>query len=175
MDFLKLARARFSVRKYKNTPLEEEKLEKILEAARWAPSAVNFQPWHFIVINEKNRLEELHKVYKRDWLKEAPVIIVICSDHSQSWKRSSDGKDSADMDIAIAVDHITLMATQLGLGTCWVCNFNVDACSDILHLPKHLEPMVLLPLGYPNVDMPEKKRKPVSEIVSLNEYGKPFI
>ncbi len=175
MDFLDLARERFSVRSYKNTPVEEEKLAQVLEAARIAPSAVNFQPWHFIVVQKKENLNKLHNIYNREWIKQAPVIIVACSDHSASWKRGSDGKDSADIDIAISVDHLTLMAASLGLGTCWVCNFDVKQCSELFRLPPHIEPAVLIPLGYPDTRMPVKKRKLISEIASCESYKNPFI
>ena len=170
MDFLELANSRFSLRKYKDTPIEKEKLLKILEAGRIAPSAVNFQPWHFIVIDDKKALEALYPVYQREWIKEAPVIIIACSDHSQSWKRRSDGKDSADIDISIAVDHMTLQATELGLGTCWVCNFDVQKCSDILKLSRQIEPVVLLPVGYPDIEPPVKKRKLLDDIVHWNKF-----
>lgn len=174
MDFLELARSRFSVRKYKNRPVEEEKLLKVLEAGRLAPSAVNFQPWHFIVIRGKSNLEKIYSVYDRAWIREAPVVIAICADHSQSWKRKQDGKDHADIDIAIAADHMTLMAADLGLGTCWVCNFDVDKCTDVLGLPPGVEPAVLLPLGYPDIDRPEKKRKPLVEVTHSEKYGNRF-
>ena len=170
MDFLKLANSRYSVRKYKSIQVEEEKLLKVLEAGRVAPSAVNFQPWHFIVVDDKNILDELYSAYNRSWIKEAPVIIVACSNHSKSWKRGTDGKDSADIDISIAVDHMTLQATELGLGTCWVCNFDVKKCSNLLNIPDHIEPVVLLPLGYPVSEVPAKKRKSLNEIVHRNKF-----
>lgn len=174
MNFLQLAKSRFSIRKYKSTPVEKEKLVQVLEAGQHAPSAVNFQPWHFIVVDDISTLEKVHTAYPREWIKQAPLIIVACSDHSQSWKRTSDKKDSADIDISIAVDHMTLMATQLGLGTCWVCNFDVQKCSDILELPEHVEPVVILPLGYPDITIPAKKRKPLQEIVHRNKFGNSF-
>lgn len=174
MDFLQLAKSHFSVRKYKSTSVEEEKLLKVLEAGQVAPSAANFQPWHFIVVEEKDTLEKLYLGYNREWIKQAPIIIVVCADHSQSWKRAANSKDSADIDIAIAVDHMTLMATELELGTCWICNFDVKKCSEILGLPKHIEPAVILPLGYPDTEMPIKKRKPLLEIVHRNSFGNSF-
>ena len=170
MEFLDLAKSRFSLRNYKDIPVEKEKLLQILEAGRLAPSAANFQPWHFIVATETQVLEKLYEVYPRDWIKKAPVIIIACSDHSQSWKRGSDGKDSADIDISIAVDHMTLQATALGLGTCWVCNFDAGKCSDLFKLPHHIEPVVMLPLGYPDTDAPVKKRKSLNDIVHWNKY-----
>ncbi|MDD4107418.1 MAG: nitroreductase family protein [Prolixibacteraceae bacterium] len=171
MEFKKLITQRFSVRKYKDIPVEEEKILQITDAGRMAPSAVNFQPWHFIVFREPANLEKLYSVYQREWIKNAPVIILACADHNQSWKRNIDGKDSADIDIAIAVDHITLQATELGLGTCWVCNFNVQKCAEIFKLPRHIEPVVMIPLGYPDEEMPaEKKRKPIDKIIHWESF-----
>jgi len=170
MNLNQLIKQRFSVRKYKNEFVEHEKLLQILEAGRLAPSAVNYQPWHFIVVRQPENLKKLHSVYKRDWIKSAPVIIVACADHSQSWKRSSDGKDSADIDLAIAVDHMTLQASELGLGTCWICNFDVNRCSDLFKLPSQIEPVVLLPIGYPEIDSPDKKRKSMEEIIRWEEF-----
>lgn len=174
MSFLTLAKSRFSVRKYKTQEVEQNKVLKILEAARCAPSAVNFQPWHFIVINDKSKLKEIYQAYNREWIKEAPLIIVACADHSNSWKRKADDKDSADMDVAIAVDHMTLMANELDLGTCWVCNFDVALCKQALQLPEHIEPLVILPIGYANVEVPVKKRKALHEITHLNTFGSAF-
>ena len=99
-------------------------------------------------------------------------MIVICADHAASWKRKEDGKDHADVDVAITTDHMTLQATELGLATCWVCNFYVEKTRELLKLPKHLEPVVILPLGYPrdaaDPARHNEKRKPLSEIVT---YG----
>ena len=81
-----------------------------------------------------------------------------------------DGKDSADIDISIAVDHMTLQAAELVLGTCWVCNFDIHKCSDILKLSRNIEPVVILPLGYPNIEPPAKKRKSLNDIVHWNKF-----
>jgi nitroreductase len=173
MKFLDLAKRRYSCRKYDKRPVEQEKLNLILEAARIAPSAANCQPWHFIVIQEKDILKKIHSTYHREWFADAPCIIVICGDHSQSWKRK-DGKDHSDIDIAIAVDHMTLQAAELELGTCWICNFDNELCSKLLNLPSNLEPAVLLPIGYP-LDSADParhgtKRKSLEEIVSFEKY-----
>ncbi len=171
MELSDIIKNRYSVRDYKAEKVERSLLMEILEAARMAPSAVNFQPWHFIVVDEKELLAEVHNCYDRNWFKTAPVVIVACSYHTQSWKRSADGKDSADIDLAIAIDHITLKATELGLGTCWVCNFDVNRCIELLELPQNVEPVALIPLGYPNGKSPEKKRKPLDEIVHFNRFS----
>jgi len=174
MELSQLIEHRFSVRRYKSDSVEKDKLIKVLEAGRMAPSAVNYQPWHFIVVEEKEKLNRLYSVYARSWIQQAPLIIVACADHSQSWKRSSDGKDSSDIDVAIAIDHMTLMATEQGLGTCWVCNFNASECARILNLPSSVEPVALIPLGYPDATSPKKQRKNLKEIVHMNEFGNRF-
>ena len=170
--FIELAKARYSCRNYSARSVEQEKLDLVLEAGRVAPSAVNFQPWHFYVIREKEDLEHFYAAYHREWFRTAPCVIVICADHSQSWKRKGDGKDHADVDAAICTDHMTLQAAELGLGTCWICNFYVDKTRELLNLPGHMEPVVILPLGYPmdsaDPERHAEKRKPLSEIVT---YG----
>jgi nitroreductase len=171
MDFLALAQKRYSCRKYQAKALSREDILKVIEAGRIAPSAVNFQPWHFIVVQDATNLDKLYQTYKRDWLKTAPAILVLCADYSQSWKRK-DGKDHGDIDVAIAADHMTLQASALGLATCWVCNFDKEMCSDILGLPKSIEPLVYLPLGYPD-DEPNPlhfKRKHLNEIIHWNKF-----
>jgi len=173
MNFLDLAKKRYSCRKFDHKTVEDDKLNLILEAGRIAPSAANYQPWHFIVIREKENRKRIHPIYHRDWFKEAPCVIIICGDHNQSWKRK-DGKDHCDIDIAITVDHMTLQAAELGLGTCWICNFDKDLCIKLLNLPQNLEPAVILPVGYPldkaDPDRHKAKRKPLREIVSYEKY-----
>ena len=170
MKFSQLITQRYSVRKYKEQPVENEKLLQVLEAARLAPTAVNYQPFILLVFQEKEKRHRLIETYQREWIKSAPVIILACADHSQSWKRSSDGKDSADIDVAIAVDHMTLQAAELGLGTCWVCNFEAERCAEILELPAHIEPLVMLPLGYPSDNPRKKTRKELNDIVHWEKY-----
>lgn len=171
MRFLDIAKSRYSCRKYDSRRVEKEKLMLVLEAGRVAPSAVNFQPWHFFVIQEADQLERFSGVYHREWFQTTPCVIVICADHEQSWKRKEDGKDHGDVDVAITTDHMTLQATELGLATCWICNFDLGKTRELLKLPDHLEPVVILPLGYPldatNPERHGEKRKPLSEIVSF--------
>jgi nitroreductase len=149
MNFLELAKKRYSVRSYLDKPVEEEKLRYVLEAGRIAPSAANFQPWHCIVARDKQLIAQIGSAYPRKWFTEAPVVLVLCG-----WKRN-DGKDHTDIDIAIMADHMTLAAAESGLGTCWVCNFDADKISQLLKLPDNIEPIVLLPLGYP-ADVPDQ-------------------
>ncbi len=174
MNFIELAKQRYSSRKYKNQQVEDEKLNIVLEAGRIAPSAANYQPWIFIVVKDEN-IEKLRACYHREWFMTAPMYIVICINHNQSWKRK-DGKDHADIDAAIAADHMTLAATDIGLATCWVCNFEKDKLIETLNLPVEIEPVVILSLGYPadNLDANrhQTKRKKLEEIVYHEKYMK---
>ena len=173
MSFLSLAKQRYSSRSFKPKAVEEEKLLQILEAGRIAPSAKNNQPWYFVVIRDKENLKQITECYQRPWLQEAPVIIVICGDHSKSWRRQ-DGKDHCDIDIAIAIDHMTLAATDLGLSTCWICKFDVMKCDSILNLPDDIEAIALLPVGYPadstNSSRHDTLRRPLSDIVHWEKF-----
>lgn len=169
MDFEKLISIRYSVRAYKNQPVEEWKIEKILNAACLAPSAANRQPYKFVVIKTEGKQDELKKIYSPDWFVQAPVVIAVCGIKSQAWKRS-DGKNHTDIDCAIAMDHLILAATELGLGTCWICAFNADEAKKILKLPEDVEPVAFTPLGYP-ADMPKaKKRKSLNQIVCYETW-----
>lgn len=171
MNFSDICRNRYSVRNYEDTPIEKEKLNYVLETARLAPSAVNFQPWTFVVVMEDENREKVIEAYHRDWFKSAPCYIIMCADHSISWKRRVDNKDFADVDVAIATEHICLAATEQGLGTCWVCNFDPAVLRENFNIPEHMEPIAILSIGYP-VDGTEveKNRKPLSEIVKWEKF-----
>ncbi len=174
MKFLDLAKLRYSSRNYKDKAVEKDKLDKILEAARIAPSASNRQPWHFIVIEDKNTLKELWTTYQREWLRSAPMILVCCGDHENVWIRSHDNKDHLDIDLSIAIDHMTLQATELDLATCWICHFDIEKTKQIFNLPDHIEPIALLPVGYPadevDTNRHDTKRKTIDEIVHFEKW-----
>jgi nitroreductase len=122
MSFLALAKRRYSVRKYQEKMVEEEKLQQILEAGRVAPSAANNQSWRLIVVKEKLGLEKLRKTAK---IYNAPLYIIVCGDHHTAWVRPYDKKDAVDIDASIVTDHMMLKATDLGLGTLWICYFDL--------------------------------------------------
>ena len=164
MEFLELVKKRYSVRVYKSMPIEYDKLQKVLEAARLAPTADNRQPFQLIIIQTQGREEELLRIYNKPWFVEAPILICACGIPSESWVRQ-DGKNYCDVDVTIAMDHLILAATELGLGTCWVGAFNPKDAYKVLKLPDGLEPIAFTPLGYPN-DQPEDIiRKPMEELV----------
>ena len=114
MSFLELARKRCSIRKYAPKNVEQEKIDYILEAARLAPSAVNYQPWYFVWVQSAEGKAKLQECYPREWFKQAPYYLIVCGDHQQSWKRG-DHKNHMDIDTAIATEHICLAAAEQGL------------------------------------------------------------
>jgi Nitroreductase len=123
------------------------------------------------VVREPENHAKFSEIYHRDWFKEAPVYIIVCGDHNTAWKRKEDDKDHTDIDAAIAIDHMTLQAIELGLGTCWICNFYVEKCREFFQLPEHIEPIAILSLGYPSDDkIPTKKRKSLNKIVHWEKF-----
>jgi nitroreductase len=175
MNVFEAIEKRRSIRSYESTPVPEEKLEKILEAARLAPSASNVQPRHFIVVTDKERRDALAAGMFARFLKQAPVVIVACGDEKKSPKWYP-------IDVAIAVENMVLAATGEGLGTCWIGSFNENKVRDALRIPENLRVVVLLAVGYPSgkeglgskVLRFVRKRKSLDEIVSIEEYGNAY-
>lgn len=168
MTFIELAKKRFSSRDYKNEKIEDSKIEQLIEAARIAPSAANKQPWRFIIIRKDENLKKIYQCYHREWFKKAPVVIIACAKIDEAWVRAADNKNHADVDVSIAVDHLTLQAADLGLATCWICHFDVKKTKELFDFPEGIEPIALLPIAYPNdepdVNRHDKKRKKAEEI-----------
>lgn len=169
-QFLDLTAERYSCRSYKDMPVAKDLIIKILEAARLAPSAVNKQPWKFLILDTPELKQVVIDCYSRDWVKTAPVFIVALGDHSVAWHRGGDNKDHTDVDVSIAVEHICLAATSLNLGSCWICNFDADKCRDKLNIPSGFEPVAIIPIGYPADNRVVKKRKPIEEIVTWGAF-----
>ena len=164
MNFLELVKNRYSCRAYKTLDVEKEKLDYILVCVRFAPSAVNKQPWRFHIVNGEDEKAKLQQCYNRDWFKTAPMYIVASILHDEEWVRA-DGKHHGDIDIAIAVEHLCLAATEQGLATCWVCNFDSVMCKELFALPENEEPAVIIPLGYAADEAKPKNRKGIDDIV----------
>jgi len=169
MEFSNLIQRRYSVRAYKPDPVEDDKLQGLLEAARLAPSAANRQALRFIVIHTEGREQELQRIYNRDWFVQPPLVICACGIPSENWVRK-DSKNYNDVDVAIAMDHLILAATDAGLGTCWIADFDANVAREVLHLPDHVEPIAFTPLGYPTVQPGPKKRKDLSELVRYERW-----
>jgi nitroreductase len=170
MEFSELIKKRYSVRAYKPDPVEDDKLQQVLEAARLAPTADNRQPFRLIVIPTAGREAELRRIYNRDWFVQAPLVICACGIPAQGWTRRRDGKNYTEVDAAIVMDHLILAATDAGLGTCWIAAFNPAAAREVLGLPDDVEPIVFTPLGYPADQPRPKKRKALSELVRYERW-----
>lgn len=164
MDFFTLVESRYSVRAYDDRPVEPEKLRAVLRAAQRAPTAANRQPFRIVVMATRGREAEFRRLYHRDWFSRAPLVVGICSVPSEAWVRR-DGKNYADVDATIAMDHLILAATALGLGTCWVAAFDPAVARTLFDLPDGMEPLAFTPVGYPAGLPPEKSRKSLADLV----------
>lgn len=166
MDFYDVVSKRRSIRGYKDEAISDEALDRICEAVRQAPSACNLQPWSFRIVFDLETREKIHGVYDRDWLLQAPAVVVALGNKDEAWKRL-DGHSIVDMDMGIAMEHFVLAATAEGLGTCWVCAYDVNAMNQALGILPPWSVLAISPLGAPAETPRELNRKPVDEIVKI--------
>ena len=165
MEFLQLAADRYSVRKFKDAPVPREILDKILRAGQLAPTACNFQPQKILAVCSAEGLDKLKKCTECHF--NAPLALIVCNDFSRSWTRPFDGKSSGDVDASIVTTHMMLEAAELGVGSTWVMFFKPDAVKTEFALPEGVEPVAILPMGYPADDaVPAPKH---SEFRSIEE------
>ncbi len=169
MDIKEAIILRRSVRKYRAEMPERGVLVQVMEAARMAPSACNKQPFRVVCVTTPELREKVMETYGKAWIRTAPVVMVVIAEHDKGWVRSMDGKEHSEVDAVIATDHITLRATELGLGTCWVCNFDAARVHEIMNLGEAEEAVALLPIGYPDPteEVRQKMRKSAEEIYSF--------
>ena len=166
MEFSELIKVRESVRSYDpSRPVSKEVLLKILDAGRLAPSAANRQPWKFVVIASKEMLARVKTCYEKEWFRDAPQILAVVGDESEAWTRRYDQRCFIETDLAIAMDHLILAATNEGIGTCWISNFKPDIARTTLGLKDNQRVFALTPLGYPR---PDYKKKEAKERKTLN-------
>jgi nitroreductase len=175
MEVFEAIRKRQSVRSYLPDEVSSEKLEKILQAARLAPSAGNIQPWHFIVVSDRQKRKKLSKGRYAKFLAESPVVLVGCGDKkaSPNWHT---------VDTAIAMQNIVLTATSEGLATCWIGSFNENQAKELLSIPERYRVIALLAVGYrrEKLELTSKvlhffrRKKKLQKIVSIEEYGKAY-
>ena len=162
MELKEVIENRRSIRKYKDTPVPKDKIMKILEAARLAPSASNHQTWHFMVVQNKDMIK---KLAKQAWAEAAPAMIVCLADTEESpgWCQN---------DLGIAVEHMVLTAWDLGYGTCWMGQSNrEDLLKELLGIPDKYRPIALFTLGKPDEAPAAKPRKSIEDIVSWEKYS----
>ncbi len=170
MSVMEAIRTRKSVRRYLDKPVEDEKLAAIMEAARLAPSASNLQEWRFVIVRKpetKKKIVEMASNQK--FMGEAGAIIVACAETNEHVMPC--GQKSYPIDLAIALDHISLAAVELDLGTCWIGAFNESKVKQLLGIPEKIRIVELMCLGYPADPSPEKKnRLPISRIVKYEQW-----
>jgi len=170
MNFQELIKKRYSVRAYKPDPVEEDKLTRVLEAARIAPTAANRQAFRIIVIETGKRKADLQRIYGRDWFVQAPLVLCVCAVSSEAWVRKADGWNAAEVDATIVMSHIVLAAAEEGLGTCWIAAFDPAAAREVLGLPLDVIPSAFTPLGYAADSPASKKRRPLADLVRRNHW-----
>jgi len=167
MELMQAIRARRSIRNYLDRPVEEEKLLAVLEAGRLAPSARNMQDWRFIVVSDPATRQRLAEAAKgQQFVAQAPLVIAACG---TSDLVMTCGQPAYAIDVAIALDHMTLAAASLGLGSCWIGAFYEDRVKQILAVPPEVRVVALLPLGYP-ADMPAPRPRKSLEDIAAREH-----
>lgn len=150
MDFLTLAKERYSARSFSDQKVAPELVEKVLEAGRLAPTAANYQPQRILVLDTKENLDKLSFLNQRAHMFHAPLCFVVCYDKAASGKRPLDNHDYGTTDASIAATLMALEITDLGLASTWVGHFPPDAAKEAFHLPESWVPVVFLPTGYPD-------------------------
>ncbi len=169
MELKEAIEKRQSVRSYEDKPVPEEKLRRVLEAARLSPSASNMQPRKFVVVRGRKRREELARAASgQAFVGEAPVVIAAVTTEPESIMTC--GVPRYAVDVAIAVDHMTLAAVDEGLGTCWIGSFSQEKVREILGIPDRYRVVALLPLGFPRRESAAKQRKPLDRIACYETF-----
>jgi nitroreductase len=169
MDVSQAIQSRYSCRRYEDKPVEDAKLQPILEAARQAPSAKNLQDWRFVVVRDKALREKLAiAANNQTFIENAGAIIVACtaSDHVMRC-----GQAIGPIDVSIAMEHMCLQATELGLATCWIGSFYPDKVRSVVGIPEHINIIELLALGYPADSPKEHRREPLESIVNFETWA----
>ncbi|MEI6132712.1 MAG: nitroreductase family protein [Bacillota bacterium] len=165
MEFFEVVSKRFSSRAYMDQPVEKEKLDRILEAARLAPTACNRQPFKIVVVKTIDKQEALSECFHSKFIYQAPLIIGIFAKIDESWVRG-DGHNFYDVDAAIVFDHLILAAAVQGLGTCWIGSYKPEKIKEFFGLAKEYEPVAFTPLGYSSDVKTDKGRKAIEDLVA---------
>ena len=171
MSVLEAAAKRRSIRRYKTNPVRDQVLQRVLEAARLAPSGKNLQPWKFIVVKNQTLKDQLGEASNRQFfMATAPLIIVACGYPDSCYSRLGRYMKSWPVDVAVALEHLILQAAEEGLGTCWIGAFEEEKVKEILGIPREVKVLALTPLGYPDEVPSARRRKSLEEIVSYDGY-----
>jgi len=179
MDVFEAIRSRRSVRCYSSKPIPDPLLARMQQALRYAPSACNIQPWHFVLVRDGQLRQQVAQAANgQNWMADAPVTVVACGLPGQAYKKMGGYGNSTDVDLAIALDHLTLAAVAEGLGTCWIGAFKEEQVRKLLGIPPAVKVVAMTPLGYPaSADLihpvQESRRKPMGELFSTDRYAGP--
>jgi nitroreductase len=171
MSVLDVIRQRRSVRVYRPDPIPEEALQRLLEAARLAPSGKNLQPWKFVLVQDDPIKKKLARACNQQaFIADAPLIIVACGFPDECYRAMGRYMRSWPVDVTIALEHLILQAQEEGLGTCWIGSFEEEEVKSLLNVPEHVKVLALTPLGYPGEDPQSRGRKPLEKIVSYDSF-----
>ena len=172
MDVFEAITRRASIRTYRPDPVPQPKLENVLAAMREAPSACNFQPYRFVVVTDEEVRAQLALACRaQHFVARAPVVIVGCGVPDDAYKRMGGHGNSVDVDVAIAMDHMTLAAAAEGLGTCWIGAFDEPQVRRILQIPDSVRVIALSPLGFPAAPGKPHRRKPLDDLICWDKWG----
>jgi len=177
MNVYEAIRTRRSVRRYSPQPIPEDTLSRLRDALRLAPSACNFQPWRFIFVTDQRLRTEFGQVaHQQTFIAQAPVIVVGCGFPDRAYKGMGGRGNSVDIDVAIALDHLTLAAVAEGLGTCWIGAFDEQAVKRLLEIPQEVKVVALTPLGFPESSdlirpVVQNERKTERDVFSVNRFA----
>ncbi len=171
MEFKDIIQKRRSVREFTDEPVSDEKLRRVLEAARLAPSASNRQAWKFVVVKDSNKRKALTQAANNQaFVGQAPIIIVAVALKPE--RIMACGIPSYAVDLAIAMEHVVLAAVDEGLGTCWIGAFSQENVRRIMGIPDKYKVVTVMPMGYPAGEMAAKPRKPIEEVVCYEKFTK---
>lgn len=171
MDITVIIKGRRSIRKFKDEKIPKEYLIKVLEAGIWAPSGSNIQPWEFILITNNDTIRKIKLI--SPGLSGIPsALIILCIDKKRAEKAGRLKETMALMDVSMASQNMMLMAYSLGIGSCPVISFNKIALKELLNIPEQVEPVLIITLGYPEFWPKPPKRRPLEEVVHVEEFGR---
>ncbi|MEM3407738.1 MAG: nitroreductase family protein [Nitrososphaerota archaeon] len=178
MDVFEAIKSRRSIRAFQEKEIPEEFIEKILDSARWAPSAGNTQPWEFIIVKDKElKMKLAEAAYGQYFIVEAPLVIVVCTNIRKSSSRYGSRGETlySIQDAAAATQNILLSIHALGLGACWIGAFSEEKVSLILNIPKYVRPVAILPIGYPAEKPSPPSKRRIDEITFFEKYGLKYV
>ncbi|MEM2105387.1 MAG: nitroreductase family protein [Candidatus Bathyarchaeia archaeon] len=174
MDVLEAIKGRRSIRAFKRQNIPEETVNKLIEAACWAPSAGNIQPWEFIIVrNSEIKRKLVDAALGQEFIAEAPVVIVVCANEERSARGyGSRGKNLyCIQDTAASIQNIHLAAYSLGLGTCWIGAFREEEARKALKIPDGVRPVAIIPVGYPDETPQPPRRRPIQQVIHYETFG----